>query len=524
MTILSAYAASTYKSTIVDPAEFGSPRPAPLSSSAHEETLDHEPPFDLDSDATTLSPSLAATRDVPHSSTPSGSSAATVRPGQIEISTAGVEDQAGAIELVQTRVRLNELGIERSKRVRNRLTETKRDQADLELERAVVYQRRTKLKKAIAAGADPSASWDSTKASKILTIAIHGFGDSGDENLCSLLEYGADPNALVASGDNGGLVSVLKQKPSEGNLMLQPVLCEAAWRGNEKAVWALVSAGARVNPDPVDVFCPECFGQAGEDAAFKSRRVCSTPLLRALTSSSWSDDQILRIVRFLLANGADPNEAGCQTCAMSPPLSTAIVFGGRSKSGLALLEAIFETLLQAGARPSFDHLLPDPPAGLENPFNALAHWGLVDMLKQLDITDFDPVLWKRAVCFAAANRRPSCVRMLLEKPYVQPDTLHFLVNDHLRAKKGQEVSYGALWDILCGDMASVARPTFDFERKVKFAYVKRGSGARVVTEIVSVTDLVTNIEASEGDRKRVRKLLEDPDTPAPLFERFRKRS
>ncbi|KPM46263.1 hypothetical protein AK830_g283 [Neonectria ditissima] len=197
-------------------------------------------------------------------------------------------------------------------------------------------------------------------------------------------------------------------------------------------VWALVAAGAEVNPGPSAITCPKC--------APSFLRTSSTPLLCAIEGSHRSDTfaNKIGIVRFLSANGADPNSAGCEiSVSMShqvhSPVSTAMTSNNVDLNTSVILARI---LFDAGAIFGNMGRLPletNDGSQEENPIYHAIIKSNRELLLLLSshIKPSDSPFWKQAVSCAVMNKAWDCVDLLTREPYVRADYLHTLVNDYM---------------------------------------------------------------------------------------------
>ncbi|KAH6892368.1 hypothetical protein B0T10DRAFT_483685 [Thelonectria olida] len=509
MSLLSNYAESTYKSTIADPAEFTSPPVLPTLAPVTE--VGQQKDFDSQTASPAPQPPPDATRVTEHarlslksSSTPnplddtsvqelrsnSGSNSSAqvsdslgpeTKPlDHLIASCDGVEECSQRIEEVRLLVRLDKGLIEKSRKAHEGLSGDQKKELLDSLRRITHTTTAESLRALIAQGAMMDDY--TVHSASPLYSALRA---TNNDCLITLLQCGANPNA-----------EELLCKIGNRCYAHRSALAYAAWSGNEFAVWALVAAGAIVNPEPRDTIS------------------CITPLLQAVqpedTNKLENQD---RIIRFLLANGADPNESGCSPPMMSPPLSAAMVFWPRQEDkfpGKTL--SVVNSLLKAGARSSFGHLdsvaLWDVD---ENPFNAAARWGQHEVLTSLAsrVNSLDSEAWIHAMSYAALHRQWKCFDILCEKPYTRSDALHQIVENSMavfrchRSPIIDSTTFTAVITKLMDD-----RDRWNPDKQVEFIYQKRRYMVwrKLVIEELSAMELAKNIH-TEVDRNNILALL-----------------
>ncbi|KAM5363904.1 hypothetical protein ACJZ2D_011756 [Fusarium nematophilum] len=408
------------------------------------------------------------------------------------ISFKGIEDLAERIKAVVEKALPNRQFIETSQRQRALLNKTQKRKLDAELANIPRSTNSAFVKDILARGADPNGLQEPL-AQRPLAKALKS---PNNPCLFALLQYGADPNAAVEVTDG-----------MRSSSSYQPALAYAAWSGNQSAVWALRAAGAAINPPSSDVNCPRCT---------QSRiRVCTTPLLRAIDSNRHEGTAKTRMVRFLLANGADPNYFGCdhvgKTHRLRSPLSAAIVWPAADEyTSLAIARLLFE----AGAELNWERLpVSDGAIDDENPIHTAAKFKDAQLLALMVnlVKPSDSKYWKRAVSCAAKAQAWSCIETLLCRPYWQEDYIHYLVDDYMSSRAKIDPDYLDLdWSsfyqaatLILGNVnnSNPSRQTdFTYRRKKLFG------DYREVTEVVSAFDLVARIPTKKS-RGEVRRLL-----------------
>ncbi|CAM1510893.1 Fc.00g084060.m01.CDS01 [Cosmosporella sp. VM-42] len=266
----------------------------------------------------------------------------------------------------------------------------------------------------IAKGASPNSK---TKGHKV-SFALGKSLDSGNiECVCALLQGGADPNAWV----NQRFVA----------------LPYAIGVRNEPGTWALIAAGARADgscrilSDSNDVELDNIYAEY----QMPLRSAVEPALIRKLPRQGEWEKQV-RMVRFLLANGADASSygPGCYSATqLMNTLSNWIVrWSGVDK--LATIR-VARLMLESTIIDMRHSMIPTGNLTCRNVFNFVACYGNADMLKLLGsyvLPYCDSSLyWARAVSFAAAGRAWGCLNVLMKPPFARPEALLYLIADYL---------------------------------------------------------------------------------------------
>ena len=235
----------------------------------------------------------------------------------VEISVKGIRDFAADVDTVVSRVGLDETVIQTSHRQRRRRSANYGHLLDSELLSLCANPARAtidRIRELVLRGADvntwrslDTVRWSNVRA-MVLDLAVNN--DLSTGCLIELLNNGAFTKTHGAQG-----------------LMFSPCLTVAAYRGNERAVWALCAAGAVLNPPDFSILCQQCSPESPGSLYphhFFTAPACSTPLLAALqyykdaiaprvpTQSPSPAKLRARIVRFLLENGALANHTLCR--------------------------------------------------------------------------------------------------------------------------------------------------------------------------------------------------------------------
>jgi hypothetical protein len=340
----------------------------------------------------------------------------------------------------------------------------------------------------IARGAEPSevqADINLPPLSVGLGCAVASYNH---QCLFKLLQCGANPNSTVLAGN---LIGV--QSPSPGRIILS-ALAYAASLANEAAVWALCAAGASTNPPLTQVWCPNC--QGGDDSS-----VCGTPLLSALTVSSRpSREELLRrvrITRFLLCNGADARQVGCEMLSSShnlhSPLSQLVVNWSPCDKSLALELAV--RLMNAGAKGDFQYS-PAWPPNKHDPFVVAASFGNNELLKLLSETSLASrtmsVPW--AITHAAKNNEWACISVLVRQEYMKTPCLHMLVDEYMSPCG----SVGLSWEQFTQAVNILLHAGADPTLPILFPYVgqKFFVQSEQITEIISAIKLASKVKTN----------------------------
>ncbi|KAM0429730.1 hypothetical protein ACHAPT_006336 [Fusarium lateritium] len=493
MAILSSYAESTCLETVVDPEEFLIPKTVEIDhQNVERDPEPTQPPSTPDRShqiPETLAEETSEIESVAAASSASSSAKTTNSWGLISFH--GIEDLADGIKAVVEQALPNPQFIEASHSKRALLNDAQRKSLDDQVANISRSTSKASVLHMLAQGADPDRLQMPLPAYRPLAKALYCHNNPC---LFALLQYGADPNVAVGIADG---------KPSPG--ARQPALAYAAWCGNQSAVWALRAAGAAVEPPSSDVHCPSC--------TQSHIRVCTTPLLRAIDSNRHERLGKIRMVRFMLANGADPNYFGCDlvgaTHRLRSPLSASIVWPAADEHTSL---AIAELLLKAGAEINWECLpVSDGAIDLENPIHTAAKSkdGRLLALMANHVKPSDSKYWKRAVSCAAQAKASSCITTLLSRPYWQDDYLHYLIHDYMSIRDKTEPDYLDLsWarfqqaaELILDQNPNLFRQTyFTYKRKKLFG------DPHQVTEAVSVFDLVARIWTKKS-RGQVRKLL-----------------
>lgn len=398
------------------------------------------------------------------------------------LSFKGIEDFAEEVKEVALLVRRDEEFIATSLARRKQMDYRDQEEIDHRIDRIDGHTPAKFVRDAVAEGADPSRLAQGLGLSRTLTQAIR---TSNNECLFALLKYGSDPNAKV--------IRTYGPKPED-----HTALTYAAWRGNERAVWALYAAGANINPPREDIYCPRCADKLNHHIY-----VCSTPLLLALVpgGSESENPKFARIVRFLLANGADPNDAGCHKFSsdhlLNPPLSAAIVDPRLSNEKAA---SFVKLLIKAGAKTQFNHL---PAASYSdyslNPIANAVRSGNSGILSMIipGVKEAKLEMWKHVIVDILSDKEDKTVSILMSKTYFQVGYLHLLVATYLRSFSMSWSKFSRVAILLIGKGAN---PT----EQVSFTYTKRHIlKNRIVTEHVSAIELAERIHTKMARRDTI---------------------
>lgn len=464
--------------------------------------------------------SLEETTPVPDPETRQSSRTTT----QVTLSLHGVEDCSLQIQDMKLLVLLDHDLIEESRKARESLDKDQRISYNQQLGLISANTSGDTIRALVAKGADPNCNLylpkpenltDPIRKLGLASIPLGAALEVGNnECLAVLLQCGSDPNAQV-------LFQVSNDRAIQGPCY-QTALAHAAWMCNEEAVWALVAAGARVNPNQDDQvpdnhhLCGSYKFQATE------ADICSTPLLRALAPKGYEllpDKGKMprnqdRIVRFLLANGADPNGTSCRHFGAAgsrrPPLFTAMVvwLPLESKSpGKAL--SVFNSLLKAGALPVFDDSnWYTSRSRVKNPFNAAAEHGQHEMLTSLSehiarSQNVSRDLWKHAISYAVREKHWQCCDVLAKPPYADATVLHQLVNDYMASDRFIRIIYSRESFMAAAGRLVRSKLVKSPDVRARFEYTKRRSLMRKsqkVLERLSPIELADNIK-TDMDRR-----------------------
>jgi hypothetical protein len=358
------------------------------------------------------------------------------------------------------------------------------------------------VRQLIEEGADPNEFIRHTESSKISTVLGLAISSWNNDCVFELLRCGADPNFGV----------FLKNDPigtGEGSLgHIYPTLAYATLLANEPVVWALYSAGSFIEPPTSAVVCPRCNG-APVSPPFGT--TCWTPLLRALsvlpTVSTSEKERRLRIVRFLLCNGADACNAGCRVYGpnheLHTPLSAAIVNWTNIDTNMAI--ELVMMLFNAGAVAGFQYT-PFLPPNQEDPLVVAAQSGDEGLLYQ--ITSRKPTIrsmsvsW--AILYAAMKSAWSCIEVLAKPSYIQGHCLHLLVDEYMNDFSTNKLSWPQFSQAVRILLSAGADPS----DPVEFPYVKQRFPMRFenVTENISAIELAERIKTDKS-RSKVISLL-----------------
>ncbi|KAH6957827.1 hypothetical protein BKA56DRAFT_737589 [Ilyonectria sp. MPI-CAGE-AT-0026] len=389
------------------------------------------------------------------------------------LSFKGIEDFADEVKEVALLVRRDEEFIAASLARRKRMDNQDQNSIDAYIDGIDKDTSGKFVRDAVAEGADPSGLGHVLGFSSTLTTALR---TSSNECLFALLKCGANPNANVNR--------TYGPKPED-----HTALTYAVWAGNERAVWALCAAGANINRPHEDVYCPQCAGQHKHNI-----HVCSTPLLLAVDPRERDSEnsKFGRIVRFLLANGADPNDAGCDKFGpehlLNPPLSTVLVHQNLWNEKAAFL---IKLLIEAGAKIQLNHLpVRSYSAYSLNPI-ATALWsGNSEILRMIapSVTDANPALWRHVIVDIPSGKEPDTVSILMQKPYFQVGYLHHVVLTYLDDVQGMP------WSTFCLLTGLLIKHGANPRQVASVTYTKRHFlKNRTVTEQVSAMELAERI-------------------------------
>ncbi|KAH6880800.1 hypothetical protein B0T10DRAFT_565532 [Thelonectria olida] len=417
-----------------------------------------------------------------------------VQPWPNRILFDGIQDMANDIKRVASRACPDWDLIRASRVQREKLSDDERRRLDDRLERLDSSTPAEFIRDTIARGADPNAHEANSITCKSLDMALRF---RNEDCVFALLECGADPNTGVEIVE-----CPVRDQP------YQSALAYAAWVGKQALVWALLAAGAMVNPPDSAVHCPACTGSIV--------KACTTPLLRAIDESYDPGLHASRnnIVRFLLANRADPNAYGCEKVGTAHQLHSPLSLSILSSKPHHLSNTMTQLLLEAGAvfRMSFLPIRLDI-IDKQNPlYHAVTtrNMGLFAMLDQR-VTSEDSKYWKRAISCAASYQAWDCISFLLTEPFIQMDYLHYLIQDCMRGRTVYDHALDGLgWDSFSKAAEMLLDRGFDPTRRLPFTYKRKTkrfwSQSREVTEDVSPLELVERI-ATAGSRSYIRDLL-----------------
>ena len=293
-----------------------------------------------------------------------------------QISRSGIDDFAREVTAVVSVVRRDEVLIERSRRRREGLDANRANLLDSELLSICATPSRaseSRIRELVLQGADAN-TWrglDSDLGDDVRETALDVLINSGAPRdfVIELLNCGADPNAQGYQG-----------------LSFSPALTLAAYRGDEMLVWALCAAGAVVNPPDSRVLCPRCSpGSPGAlfPHSYFTAAACSTPLLAALqfpraammtpgAQAKWAGVRI-RIVRFLLENGALANHIGCRKVSTGHRLHSALTLAASywSYADKESQHAVLQALRLRGADVDYSFYPDGEP---DQPYLAARAW------------------------------------------------------------------------------------------------------------------------------------------------------
>lgn len=409
------------------------------------------------------------------------------------LSFKGIEDFAKEVKKVALLVRRDEEFIAASFARRQRMHNEAQEYIDYHIDGINQGTPGKFVRDAVAEGADPSRLADGLGPSWTLSQALR---TSNNECLFALLKYGANPNAKVI-------------RTSGPNRVDFTALTYAAWAGNERAVWALCAAGANINPPHEHVHCPRCTDERGYDI-----HVCSTPLLLSLYPRGKESENAVfaRIFRFLLANGADPNDAGCHKFGpdhrLVPPLSAALAHENFWKKKTAF---VVKLLIEAGAIIQLNHL---PPGSywdsLTNLIPTAVRLGNPEILRMIahGIKDANPAQWKHVIVDIPSGKESDTISILMHKPYFQVGYLHHVVLTYMDVQR-------MTWPRFCLLTRLLIKNGANPREVVSVTYTKRHFlKNRTVPEQVSAMELAERIH-TKMPRRDVKDLLHGYDRFPP---------
>ncbi|KAK7421613.1 hypothetical protein QQX98_002080 [Neonectria punicea] len=407
----------------------------------------------------------------------------------IELCLDGIEEMSDEIQAITLLAKPDGDLIERSATQRLLLPVTQREILDQVL--AEIHEATTGevIRNTIAQGGNPN----SDEGGRIISLALRMALDQRNiECVCALLQGGAHPNARVEKGLFGHLA-----------------LPYAVLKGFEAGVWALVAAGASVNA-PKPALNPRW--SAGWFFN-NTPLICAINLLSQAPDTQFEDSRV-RILRFLLANGADVSCRGRDD--LRNPFHIVRALSILASGSLALDKPI--VLRVARLLLSGENLKGCPPMPSRhecaNPFSEAAASGNEQLLMLLG-TRLRPYCnmeyWSRAMSSAARARAWECVEVLMKPPYACKQTLHYLIDDYMdpNEKEWFEKPTSPLdWDgfstaakMIMAKGANPSTPCF-------FTYKGQNllSSDADERDLVSAFQLVKRI-ATTADRKAVRDLL-----------------
>lgn len=388
------------------------------------------------------------------------------------LSFEGIEDFAKEVKKVALLVRRDEEFIAASFTRRQRMDNDTQEDIDYHIDGINQDTPGKFVRDAVAEGADPSRLADGLGPSWTLSQALR---TSNNECLFALLKYGANPNAKVI--------------PTSGpNSVDFTALTYAAWTGNERAVWALCAAGANINPPHEDVHCPLCTIKRGYDVP-----VCFTPLLLSLYLRGKESEKAIfaRIVRFLLANGADPNDTGCDKFGpdhlLHPPFSVALAHRDSWKKKTSF---VVELLIKAGAIIQLNHLPPRSYRdSLTNLIAIAVRLGSSEILRMIapGVKDGNQALWKHVIVDIPSGKESETISILMHKPYFQVGYLHHVVLTYMDVQH-------MTWPRFCLLTRLLIKNGANPREVVSVTYTKRHFlKNRTITEEVSAMELAERI-------------------------------
>ncbi|KAL6401540.1 hypothetical protein AUP68_15413 [Ilyonectria robusta] len=514
MTVLSSYAESTYKETLVDPAEFATDQGSSVLAAIKEVPEVTEHPI-IPGAWNTPQSGARVVKEIAHrESSHSTSDTKSPSPNMSHASSSmlkeklpdttgteawgrlsfkGIEDFAKEVKKVALLVRRDEEFIAASFARRQRMHNEAQEYIDYHIDGINQGTPGKFVRDAVAEGADPSRLADGLGPSWTLSQALR---TSNNECLFALLKYGANPNAKVI-------------RTSGPNRVDFTALTYAAWAGNERAVWALCAAGANINPPHEHVHCPRCTDERGYDI-----HVCSTPLLLSLYPRGKESENAVfaRIFRFLLANGADPNDAGCDKFGpdhrLVPPLPAALAHENFWKKKTAF---VVKLLIEAGAIIQLNHL---PPGSywdsLTNLIPTAVRLGNPEILRMIapGIKDANPAQWKHVIVDIPSGKESDTISILMHKPYFQVGYLHHVVLTYMDVQR-------MTWPRFCLLTRLLIKNGANPREVVSVTYTKRHFlKNRTVTEQVSAMELAERIH-TKMPRRDVIDLLHGYDRFPP---------